>query len=167
MKIYLLIFALSIPLLADDAVKKGAENRVEQFYCVHSGEHYQHLLWKKVSPMEFRKMDQSTIYEHFKIEHKDKSTEIHRSYSTPSGDWFFELNYIYNQKGNLTKVTSTFITHGGIDLNNPEADVKPTTHIQQFEVSPKKKLTQSKSLIQDSNTEKKVNRTFYQPKMKH
>ena len=79
MKIYLLILALITPLLADDTVEKAAVRRYEQFYWIHSGDNYQHEHWKKTAPTEFQKMDKSTIYEHFRIEHGDKKTKIYRT----------------------------------------------------------------------------------------
>jgi hypothetical protein len=166
-KIILILLSLCTPLLADDTVKKAEVKRYEQFYCIHSGDNYQHELWKMTSPTEFKKMDKSTIYEHFRIEHGDKKTKIYRTVGSPSGDWFFQLIYHYNEKGSLITITSIFNTYNGLDAKHPEADTEFTRHFQKFLISPKKKLTQTDSLIQDVKTEKKVDRTFFQPEIQH
>ena len=92
-------------------------------------------------------------------------TTVKREVAPPSGDWTLYLNYTYGKNGELKTIASEFRTFNGYDPKTEE--ISSTKCERRYEVSEANQLVLKTELITDLKTKKVVQRTFWEPKVKH
>lgn len=95
----------------------------------------------------------------------DKATKIQRSIFTPSGDWGGSIEYAYGLDGKLRHMTYEFSTFTGYD--KALDDFRPTDCVRIYEVSNAGDLVLVSKVTTDRKTKQKVDRSFYEPEVRH
>jgi hypothetical protein len=136
------------------------------YYATFTGENYAKETWHSSSLAAFKAAPPDDVYDSYTVElRRNGTTVVQRDYSTPSGDWRFELTYEYGRDRHLHKVHSEFITFGGISV--PDAGGELTRCIRTFTVSSSGTLQKTHERIIDEKTGRKVARQFYNPQVTH
>jgi hypothetical protein len=136
------------------------------YFATFRGDNYAQKSWHTASLAAFKAAPPDDVYDSYTVEpRRDGSTIVQRDYSTPSGDWRFELTYEYGRDRRLRKVHSEFVTFGGITISG--ADEGLTRCIRDFTVSSRGTLQKTSERIIDEKTGRKVARQFYDPPVEH
>lgn len=136
------------------------------YYATFSGTNYAKKTWHSASLAAFKAAPPDDVYDTYTVQRRRNGTVIvHRDYTTPSGDWRFELTYEYGPNRRLRKLRSEFITFSGISM--PGAAGGLTRCIRTFTVSRAGGLRKTYERIVDEKTGQKVTRSFSTPMVKH
>src|ERR1051326_4319269 len=136
------------------------------YYATVTGENYAKETWHSESASDFKASRPENVYDAYTVErHSDGSTVVHRDFTTPSGDWRFELTYEYGRGGRLRSIRSEFVTFGGITISDEDEGL--TRCVRTFSVSPSGRLHKTSERITDEKSARVVARQFYQPQITH
>ena len=136
------------------------------YYATITGENSAKKIWHKSSLEAYKAAPPDDVYDSYTVERRrDGTSVVHRDYTTPSGDWRFELTYEYGRDRRLRRLHSEFITFGGISM--PDAGGGLTRFIRTFTVTPAGTLRQTHERIIDEKTGRNVARTSYTPQVDH
>ena len=136
------------------------------YYATFTGENYAKKTWHSSSLAAFKADPPADVYDSYTVErHRDGSTRIRRDYTTPSGDWRFELIYDYGRDAHLRRIRSVFVTFSGITTCGEAEGL--TRCVRTFSVSPGGTLRQTAERITDKKSGRVVAREFYQPRVEH
>jgi hypothetical protein len=136
------------------------------YYATFTGENYAKETWHSSSVSDFKASRPDNVYDAYTVErHSDSSTVVHRDFTTPSGDWRFELTYEYGRDARLRKIRSEFVTFGGITISGEGEGL--TRCVRTFGVSPSGALHKTSERITDEKSGRIVARQFYQPQITH
>lgn len=136
------------------------------YYATFTGANYAKETWHSSSVFDFKASRPDNVYDAYTVERRsDGSTVVHRDFSTPSGDWRFELSYEYGRDARLRKIRSEFITFGGITISGEDEGL--TRCVRTFSVSPSGALQKTSERIIDEKSGRVVARQFYQPEITH
>ena len=136
------------------------------YYAVASGENYQRKTWRSARLSAYNAAPPGDVYDSYAIErHPDGGTIVRRDYTTPSGDWRFELTYEYGRNSRLRKIRSEFVTFGGITISGEDEGL--TRCVRTFTVSRSGTLRNTSERITDEKSGRVVARQFYEPQIKH
>jgi hypothetical protein len=136
------------------------------YYAVASGQNYQRKTWSSAPLAAYNAARPGDVYDSYTIErHPDGTTVVHRDYTTPSGDWRFELTYEYGRDTCLRKIRSEFVTFGGITISGEDEGL--TRCVRTFTISRNGTLHKTYERITDEKSGRVVARQFYEPQIKH
>jgi hypothetical protein len=136
------------------------------YYATFTGENYVKKTWHCSSLAAFKADPPADVYDSYTVErHGDGRTRVHRDYTTPSGDWRFELIYDYGRDAHLRRIRSVFVTFAGITTCREAEGL--TRCVRTFSVSPGGTLRQTAERITDKKSGRVVARQFYQPRVEH
>ena len=136
------------------------------YYATSTGKNYAKETWRSSSLADFKAARPGDVYDCYTVEHKsDSTTVVHRDFTTPSGDWRFELTYEYGRDARLRKIRSEFITFGGITISGEDEGL--TRCVRTFNVSRSGALHKTSQRITDEKSGRVVARQFYQPQITH
>jgi len=136
------------------------------YYATFRGDNYAQKSWHSAPLAAFKAAPPDNVYDSYTVERRrDGSTTVRRDYSTPSGDWRFELTYEYGRDRCLHKLHSEFVTFGGITISGEDEGL--TRCIRDFTVSSRSTLQKISERIIDEKTGRTVARQFYNPQVKH
>src|SRR3954468_5224964 len=128
------------------------------YYATFTGENYAKKTWHSSSLAAFKADPRADVYDSYTVErHRDGSTRVHRDYTTPSGDWRFELTYDYGRDPDLRRIRSVFVTFAGIPSGEAEG---LTRCVRTFSVLPGGTLRQTSERITDEKSGRVVARQF-------
>ena len=158
--------ALASTLALTNCTSPPAQPQPGVIYETYKGENYESAGWHRAETQEaFEKLEVET-YDLY-VWDKDKlgNLMVKRECSTPSGDWFFLLDYTYDSSGTLSKIDFEFRTFTGYD---PETeDFYPTICIRSYTSAEDGKLKMTSESMRDSETNKEVKRSFWEPEIEH
>ncbi|MBA3544557.1 MAG: hypothetical protein H0T83_08995 [Chthoniobacterales bacterium] len=136
------------------------------YYATFTGKNYAKESWHSAPLAAFKAAPPDDVYDAYTVDRRsDGTTVVHRDFTTPSGDWRFELIYEYGRDARLWKIRSEFITFGGITISGE--DEGPTRCVRTFTVSRSGTLHKTSERITDSKSGRVVARQFYQPQITH
>jgi hypothetical protein len=136
------------------------------YYATFTGENYAKQTWHASSLAAFKAAPPDNVYDSYTVERRvDGTTVVHRDYTTPSGDWRFELTYDYGRDARLRKIRSVFVTFGGINISGEDKGL--TRCERTVSVSPSGTLRKTSERITDEKTRRVVARQFYEPRIDH
>ena len=136
------------------------------YYATFTGENYAKEVWHSSSLAAFKAARPDDVYDCYTVERRhDGATVVHRDYTTPSGDWRFELTYEFGRDKCLRKIRSEFITFGGITVSGENEGL--TRCVRTFSVSRSGALHKTSERITDEKSGRVVARQFYQPQIAH
>jgi hypothetical protein len=136
------------------------------YYATFTGENYAKKSWHSAPLAAFKAAPPDDVYDVYTVERRsDGITVVHRDYTTPSGDWRFELTYEYGPDGRLWKIRSELITFGGITTSGQDEGL--TRCVRTFTVSRSGILHKTSERITDERRGRVVARQFYHPQIKH
>jgi hypothetical protein len=153
----------SITLLFASAIAACAQT---VYYATFRGDNYAQKSWHSAPLAAFKDAPHDDVYDSYTVERRrDGTIVVQRDYSTPSGDWRFELTYEYGRDRRLRKLHSELITFAGISLSEARGGL--TRCIRTFTVSSNGTLQKTYDRIVDEKTQRKVARQFYNPQIEH
>jgi hypothetical protein len=87
------------------------------YYATTTGTNYENVTWHTAASKDaFEKLISSQdISDYSTVKHAKGQTLVHRTRTTPSGDWVVYFNHIYDEEGHLRQVTADFRTFTGHD----------------------------------------------------
>ena len=136
------------------------------YYATFTGENYAKQTWHSSSLVAFNAAPPDDVYDSYTVERGSGGTSVvHRDYTTPSGDWRFELTYEYGRDARLRKIRSEFVTFGGVTIAGDDEGL--TRCVRTFSVSPSGTLRKTSERITDEKSGRVVARQFYQPQITH
>ncbi len=138
------------------------------FYAIASGKNYERIAWhSSPTKADFEKvLTTAAVFDFYTVKREGgKVRRVHRTFSTPSGDWVFYLDYAYREDGVLTKIVSDFRTFSGFDAKAD--DFLPTRCEREFARNEEGKFIILTEKITDVNSGKTVKRSFHTPEIKH
>ena len=155
--------SLLITLLLGSAVTTWSQT---VYYATSTGENYANESWHSSSLAAFKAAQPDDVYDAYTVERRsDGSVIVHRDFSTPSGDWRFDLTYDYGRDAHLRKIRSELVTFGGISISGKDDGL--TRCVRTFTVSHDGALQKTSERITDAKSGRVVARQFYQPKIPH
>ena len=129
------------------------------YYATFRGDNYAQKRWHTASLAAFKAAPPDDVYDSYTVEaRRDGSTIVRRDYSTPSGDWRFELTYEYGRDRRLHKLHSEFVTFGGITVSGEDEGL--TRCIRDFTVSSRGTLQKASERIIDRRLAEKSPGSF-------
>jgi hypothetical protein len=136
------------------------------YYAVASGENYERKTWRSAPLSAYNTAPPGDVCDSYTVErHPDSTTIARRDYTTPSGDWRFELTYEYGRDNRLRKIRSEFVTFGGITVSGEDEGL--TRCVRTFTISRGGSLRKTSERITDEKSGRVVARQFYEPQIKH
>ena len=136
------------------------------YYATFTGEHHAKQTWHSSSLAAFKAAPPDDVYDSYTFERRsDGTTVVHRDYTTPSGDWRFELTYEYGRDAHLRKIRSAFVTFGGITISGDDEGL--TRCVRTFTISRSGALHKTSERTTDEKSGRVVARQFYQPHITH
>ena len=136
------------------------------YYATFTGENYAKETWHSSPLAAFKAAKPDNVYDFYTVErHRDGTTVVHRDFTTPSGDWRFELTYDYGRDARLREIRSVFVTFGGITISGEDDGL--TRCVRTFTVSRSGALLMASERITDEKSGRVVARQFYQPRVEH
>ena len=125
------------------------------YYATFTGEKYAKKTWHSLSLAAFKAAPPEDVYDSYTVKHRNDATVVvHRDYTTPSGDWRFELTYEYGRDRRLRKVHSEFLTFGGITISGKDEGLTRCIH-------------KTSENITDAKRGRVVAWQFFEPQVKH
>jgi hypothetical protein len=156
--------ALTLIILLLASARAGCAQTI--YYATFRGDNYAQKSWHTASLAAFKAASRDDVYDSYTVEPgRSGTTIVRRDYSTPSGDWRFQLIYEYRRDRRLQKLHSEFVTFGGTTVSGEDEGL--TRCIRDFTVSSRGTLQKSSERILDAKTGKKVARQFYNPQVEH
>jgi hypothetical protein len=136
------------------------------YYATFSGENYARKTWHSSSLAAFKAARPDDVYDSYTVERRrDATVVVHRDYTTPSGDWRFELTYEYGRDRRLRKLHSEFVTFGGITISGKDEGL--TRCVRTFTVSRAGTLHKTSERITDAKSGRVVAQQFFEPQIEH
>src|SRR3954464_403533 len=136
------------------------------YYATFDGDNYAQATWHSASLAVFKAAPPDDVYDSYTVEaRRGGITIVRRDYSTPSGDWRFQLTDKYGRDRRLFQVHSEFVTFGGITVSGEDEGL--TRCIRDFTVSSRGTLQKTSERIIDEKTGRKVARQFPEPRIDH
>jgi hypothetical protein len=141
-------------------------SQTQFYYETYRGENYESAGWK-VAPNEeaLGEIPDAGYHNYTRTEDRSGLVKVRRQMGTPSGDWFFVIDYDYGADGKLAKIRSEFRTFRGHDSQTD--DFLPTGCLRSYGVSPAGKISLQTEEIRDLESGKRVKRAFWEPEIKH
>jgi hypothetical protein len=136
------------------------------YYAVARGANYQQKIWHSAALSAYKAAPPGDVYDTYTVDRRsDGTTVVSRDYTTPSGDWRFELTYEYGRDARLRNIRSEFVTFDGITVSGDDEGL--TRCVRTFTVSRSGALHKTSERITDEKTGRVVARQFYDPQIKH
>jgi hypothetical protein len=135
------------------------------YYSVSEGQNYEKETWHVGDLKQFNFNRPDNVFDLYTFHGlSGGAAKVVREFSTPSGDWLFILTYYYAKSGQLTKLDSEFRTFGSISVSGEDG---LTRCERSYTVNAAGKLHKTRQRITDMKTGRTVNRSFFEPEVKH
>jgi len=126
-------------------------NAKDIFYCVFSGKNYETKKWHKMPLERYQALPKKPrgSFDIYTLSKDDKGRhKVHRSMTSPSGDWSFNIFYTYGKDGALAEMEVGLTTLHGWDPKT--RTVKPTEAIRLYRKNAKGEMELKKELVYDA-----------------
>jgi hypothetical protein len=134
--------------------------------CTQTQFYYQSGGWRAVSNQkDLEEIPDSGFHNYIMSKDRSGLVKVTRQLATPSGDWFYLIDYEYGRNGKLERIRSEFRTFHGNDRT--ANDFLPTGCVRAYEVSPEGRISLQFEEIRDLASGKLVRRAFWEPEIRH
>lgn len=135
------------------------------YYAVSRGQHFETQTWHTGDLDEFKQKRPDNVFDFYTFKRlTDGTSKVVREMSTPSGDWFLILTYVYGKTNRLNRIDFDFRTFNGVC---PCGETGPVRCQRSYTADKYGHLRKDSELIINLNTGNAVDWTFHEPKLRH